>query len=549
MANWQTYYQQDYSGGLHDTASPLEIAVNEASKLRNWDITYQGQLVRRDGLTLLGNKISNNPILSGAAFIRTLGVDLLITESTNLWFLNGSSFSQLADNLVAEPVWFENVEVYEKIFLSSENNPLSFWDRVSTTVDMALTDIAASTLTTVPHGNVVVWYKNHLFTLNNVNVGGVKYANSLYWANIGDPTLATSWDVINNTFQAPGDGRLITAVPLGDQLILFKERAIQYLTGWGNNSWQITESSSDVSSLDERIGCPAVRGAVRVGNEVWFVDQEANIRRIYQTDFNALRRDIISTKIQGTLSGINKSQLSKCVAWSNNQKVYFAFPNGTDTSNSILCVFDLIASKRTTQNPYAPLYEEAWTTITGWFPSVIFDYPTSTTPDLIIGDATTGQVYKKSGLDDNGVAIDARWDGKQDFYGEENAFKTFGFGYIRGQSSGGLVPVDIWGSLDSSAGAKLGVLNLQTGGSKLGPTGQFLLGPTGKNQLGGAAQNEQKFFFSSGGAHAYNGATVPSVGGSSCVGKSVLMSIRHNIAGQKPTVNGYSVHFRDRTLR
>jgi len=47
-------YYNDYSGGLNDTAHQREIKRNEASLLRNWDITYKASLKRRTGLTNVG---------------------------------------------------------------------------------------------------------------------------------------------------------------------------------------------------------------------------------------------------------------------------------------------------------------------------------------------------------------------------------------------------------------------------------------------------------------------------------------------------------------
>ena len=51
------FYYDDYSGGLNDTANQRRIKANEASLLRNWDITFKGSLKRRDGLTETGRYI------------------------------------------------------------------------------------------------------------------------------------------------------------------------------------------------------------------------------------------------------------------------------------------------------------------------------------------------------------------------------------------------------------------------------------------------------------------------------------------------------------
>ena len=523
---YDTYYHQDYSAGLNDTASPIDIAPSEASVLRNWDITHIGKLIRRDGLIQVGNTISANPITGLGSYIRDSGKDILCTESTNLYYLNGTTWTKLQNTLTSEKLWFENVQALSKVFMSSENNLLQSWDRSSATLNTCITQQATGN----PHGNVIRWHKNHMFTLNNANVSGTKYPNRIYWSALGDPTI---WDNVNNYTEVPGNGRVITAVDLGDNLVIFKERSIQYLSGWGDNSWKITGSTSNYANVDEQVGCIAPRGACRVGNEIWFVDELGQIRRLYQTDFDPLRKDIISKKIQTTLSGLNRTQISQALAWSWNNKVYFAFPNGTDTHNSILCVFDLIAAQRITQSPYFP--QEAWTTYTGLTPNVFEDYLTNTTPDLYIGDATTGKVYIHSGNDDNGVAIDAVWEGKDDGYGHVDRYKRYAYGYITAQSGQSGVLVGLYASVDSTGYANINTLDLTGKGSRLGPTGSFRLGPTGKAMLGGSTKNQTKYYFTAGGGN-------PS-------GETLRMSIRHKVVGQKPTVNTFTVNYKLRDLR
>jgi hypothetical protein len=299
-----------------------------------------------------------------------------------------------------------------------------------------------------------------------------------------------------------------------------------FLSGWGDSDWRITASASNVANIDEAVGCLAPNGVTRVGNELWFIDDEGMIRRLYQTDFDAFRKDIISTKIQGTLSGLNKSQIARTVAWTYNDKVYFAIPTGSNAYNSLVLVYDLIASKRTG--------EEAWTTYTGWTISAATAYPTAQAVDLYLADDTDGKVYKHSTYSDNGVAIDSRWDGKDDDYDKPEAYKRLRFGYITGTASTD-INVAVHASVDSAAFADLGDLNLADDGTALGPTGPATTGPTGTWLLGGNSKGNLKFYFTDGGGTAS--------------GKSVKMSIRHATDAEDPVVNTYSVHFKQRGVR
>jgi len=522
----KTYDKKDYSGGLNSTASLREIAPNEATVLQNWDITYQGQLRQRAGLIKLGNT-GLKPITGLGAYIRDSGADVLRSQGSNIEFLAGNTWQALLTTYAGtNPVWFENVQALNRIYITNPNNGLMYWDRASTTPGSALTVVGSSP----PHGQKAVWFKNYMFHLNNVMVGSTLYPDTLFWSNIGDPD---TYDTTNNKADIPGDGRLINAIPMGTSLVLFKERSIQYLTGYGNTDWQITGSLSSYDSLSEEVGSVSPRGATSVGDEVWFIDNQARIRRITRTDQDAFRHDVISKKIQASLDGINKAQLASAVAWSWNNKVYFAVPNGTDIVTSIVFVFDILASRRISQNPYFP--EEAWTTYTGWKVSSVIAYPSNLTMDLYLGDAVVGNVYKHGGTDDNGVAIDSIFEDINSDFGAPDQYKNYLNGRITGEANTGNSNVYMDTSIDGLPYVNIGSLNLLTGGSRVGPTGDARCGPTGSAVCGGSVLNELRYVYNANSQYP--------------LGKRVRHRIRHNDLGQQPAVNSFTSNFRARALR
>lgn len=529
---YQPYYQDDYSGGLNDTNSAVEINRNEASVLRNWDITAKGRLVRRPGTTQVGGTIHNtNPITGMGGFHRNGSAkDILATVTTSLYYLNSTTWTAIKNNLTNTSglrFWFTNVQTKGKIYFGNEDNQFSYWDRTDTTLNTCIDVLLEAD---VPHGNVSVWHKNHMFQLNNVNLAGTKYANRVYFSNIGDPETYTH---ATDFFEVPGSGAVITAIDVGNYLAIFKERSIQILSGWGSASWVLTTSSSNVENLSEQVGISGIYAATRVGDEVWFMDDEGQIRRLYRTNEDNFRTDIVCTKVQTTLSGMNRTRLDLVSSYSHDNKVHFALPMGTDTFTSTELVFDIIAAKREAE---AGRKAEAWTTYTGHVPAMYIDYPTSSgAPDLIWGGSNTGKVFKRLGTDDGGVAVDARWDGKQDYFDKQSMYKRYFFGKIRGTATSGSASVGIYASVDSAAYALVGTLSLQSTGSMLGPTGSFLLGPTGNCRLGGASEAEEAYLFTN--------------GGGSASGRSRTMSIRHATAGQQPTVGTFTDHYRDRVIR
>jgi len=522
-----TYQHQDYSAGLNDTDDPSEIDRNQASLLRNWTVRERGKLVRRDGLTKVGSTLSGT-IRGLHAYLQSDGdKDLLVMDDTSLKYLNSTTFDTLNTGFDGTNDYtFANVNMTNRVYFGNQDNEIHYWDRVSTTLNASLTSLGAS----VPHGNIMLWFKNHMFQLNNVTLSSTAYPDRLYWSALSDPD---TWDTTNDFIPFPNGGRLITMAPLGeDALVIFQERAVRFLSGYGDTEWRVTASANNLANIDESVGTISPKGVVNVGNEVWFIDDEANIRRITQTDFNTLRSDIICTNIQGTLSGINKSQLEKAVAWVHNDYVLFAVPNGSDTDNSLVLVFDIIAAKR---NAASGGKLESWTTFTGWNPSFFMAYPTSTTPDMLFADSVNKKIYKWAGTDDDGVVIDARWDSKKDDFKYPERYKRYRFGYLRGAGTTGDIDVGFYAGVDDDTMLFLGNLNLQISGSTLGPTGTDTLGPTGNFTLGGAQDGELKFYYDR--------------TGGVCTGKSVQHSIRHAVVSEQPEINGFTSHYKLRSLR
>lgn len=525
-----SYYKADYSGGLNSTASLREIAPNEATALQNFDITYQGQLRQRNGLTLMGN-VPNAPCTGLAAFIRDTGLDMLRTHGGTLEYLAGTMWQPLANTLVVgNPFWMENVQIKGKLYLCNTDNVLQFWDRSSTTLNSAL-GTPTNSGNPVPHGNVMRWFNNFMFMLNKVKVGSTLYTEDIFWSALGNPDV---WNTTTDHTTVPGDGQLITAVPLGDNLVLFKERSIQYLTGFSDNSFAIVSNASSYASAAEEVGCVAPRGACQVGNEVWFIDNEANIRRITRTDFDAFRHEIVSTKIRASLDKINKGQIQQALMWVWDNKVYCAVPNGTDLVSSIVFVFDLIASRRGMQSPYS-FPPEAWTTYTGWNPSMAMAYPTNVTMDLYLGDAITGAVYKHAGVDDNGVAVNAVYEDANTDYQLPFIFKNYVLGYLSADSQTGDTSINMDTSIDGSPYVNQGVLTISATGTRCGPTGSARCGPTGNARCGGSAQGLLRFFYN-------NSGQLP-------LGRLIRHRITHNKLGQQPAINAYSSQYRPRAMR
>lgn len=517
MSNFDTYRQKSYDGGLNNTASRRDIDRDQASVLENWDITFKGRLKSRKGLTQVGDTQSGT-IYGAGVYKKANGTNyLVINEGTNVKYLNGASFSAVGTTSTVssgQKMSFANVLVEDKIYMSSEDNGLLAWDGGAG----GLSAIASSI-----SGNVILWYQNHLFHINNVNVSSTKYSNRIYWSDFGDPEAYTT---ASSFINLPGEGKAVTINILGDRLVIFKENSYMFLEGYGSSSWVLSASQTSIVNTDSSIGCVAPRGTVRVGaNELWFIDNQGQIRKLAQTDYG-YSSTVMSNNIQGTINSLDLGKLNNTVAWYDDDKIYFAVTTSGSTVNDLVLVFDRKASKRNGNN-------EAWTTYTGWTVNDLVSYGSSINPTLYVIGATSKKVYSHTSGADDSVAIDCQWDSKNDDYDMPERFKKYAYGYIYSQAQGA-ENITIHAAVDGSTFSQVDSFSLDSTGTPLGPTGNATMGPTGSFILGGGSDLEEKYYFHD--------------GGGAITGKTVIMSIRASV-DQQIYVDTFTNHFLVRSLK
>ena len=152
MANVSTSNPIDYSGGLNTSSSKREIERNEASLIRNWDITSKGQLVRREGLTQKGDTLSGE-IDSLHYYSRgNAGKDLVLIESGSLRYLNSTTWDELDDGFTSGlKTDMETCPINNKLYITNQTDTIHTWDRGSVVKNSCLTDLGAA----VPHLSLI----------------------------------------------------------------------------------------------------------------------------------------------------------------------------------------------------------------------------------------------------------------------------------------------------------------------------------------------------------------------------------------------------------
>jgi hypothetical protein len=187
-----------------------------------------------------------------------------------------------------------------------------------------------------------------------------------------------------------GNGEEVTChIPFLGDLVVFKKTSIHLLRGTTMDDFRADE-------LDSRVGCVGPRAACVHGLKVYHVATDG----LYE--FNGLRSINISSKkiFNFWRNNVNQTYLHKAVVKVWDGLVWVAFPEGSSTVNNSVLICDPEGNKFW-------LYRN----ING---AVLEIFDDGTGEKFYSGDSTpTGFVRQQDvGSDDDGVAIEAWWEGQ-----------------------------------------------------------------------------------------------------------------------------------------
>lgn len=439
--------------GMNNTKSPIELGSFEAENIENWLIRYQGKLVRRNGLTLLGNDTGSNKVLglthyiSGAtkAQIRVVTTQLEVLSAGTWSAMSGAGATGLTTGLDMN-FCFANGYLYG----------FNGTDTVRKANNTTVTTVAG-----IPVGKFAVWFRNYMF------VGGVAaYPNRIYFSNLGDPETFSADDYID---VEPGDGDELTGLISNspDKLTITKKYSVHYLTGAGTNTFAVYVVTRD-------FGIASHRSLVPVGQDVWGINSEGRIVSIYRNQYGLLSgKDMSSEFIEETINGLNMSGLNKVCAATLDGYILFAVPVGASTYNNLVLVYDVDAP--------VPASMSKWVTFTGWSPSVFDVYSPAGIDILYMGEGQAdSKCYSWAGNTDNGTVITATWEGPEMEFESEGSLKRHRQIKIWGEALGNF-DLSVYASLDNATYTDIGNLNLSaTGGTwNTSVWGSFLWGAIG----------------------------------------------------------------------
>lgn len=187
-----------------------------------------------------------------------------------------------------------------------------------------------------------------------------------------------------------GDGEEITChIPFLGDLVVFKKTSVHLLKG-------VTMDDFRADELDSRVGCVGPRAACVYGLKVYHVATDG----LYE--FNGLRSNNVSSKkiFNFWRNSVGQTYLSGAVVKCWDGLIWVAFPEGSSTTNNAVLICD-------------PEGEKFWL-YRGINAAVLEIFDDGTGEKFYSGDSTsTGFVRQQDvGSDDDGVAIEAWWEGQ-----------------------------------------------------------------------------------------------------------------------------------------
>jgi hypothetical protein len=399
-------FEHKYFYSIVDRDDAQSIPDYFAANIENFLIRNRGQLEMRGGITARGTNPAKT-ILGACAYIKSNGSKKLVRVIDGAG--NTAKFQYSDDGVTWTDITGGGSKTTAARWaLVQANDNLYGVNGTDTAVKYDGTTM--STVAAIPQGTAIEWWKNHLWVFANPTI-----KDRLYYSDPSTPETfgGSSFLNINLGDISRGIGLRGTAGSTG-RLYVGKERSVWYITGTSSSDWA-------VQPLTYEHGVASHDSMVQLKNEVWCVDLEGNVRQLYRTQFDVPLSNLASKDISMTTAGLNKAQLSKaqCVFYDNYLMVFV--PNGVDSYNSLVMVFDTLANEK----------KGGWIKFTNWNISYGVVFNESNTPKLFLFDSRTnnGQAYEWTGTSDNGSAIIAKYETKIYDFGYSDQEKRFKFSY------------------------------------------------------------------------------------------------------------------------
>lgn len=343
-----------------------------------------GEIDKRTGYSIIGSDLAlSAPCqgLKGGQFANGTKVIAAVFNGS-IYYWNGSGSFALATSgsgVLATTGLVDIVVAQDKFY---------FFDGAHTVPRMDSSN-TVTTISSIPKGKYAFWFHNQL------HVGGISGSpNTLASSDISAPETFGSGNSSSLDIN-PNDGDYITGLgTFSDSLIVFKRVTVWTLSGFGTTALTV----DDIRSQTAGFGTLAHKSIINIGNALLYLGYRGDkpiIRALTRTVYGTLvDGGTVSDDIEGTMGGLNITQLGNCCAAFDGKFAWFALANGSSASNNIVLVYNTI--------------EKGWTRQTGINASAIDIFTISNKAQMYFGESgNSSKVYLfDGGTSDNGANID-----------------------------------------------------------------------------------------------------------------------------------------------
>lgn len=436
-----------YFVGYNDTEPPENLPPGYLADAVNC-FCRTGAIEKRMGYTMVGSDLGSN------ACQGIKGVQFADGTKEVLGIFNGLIYKWTGSGSWASLSGSYTLATSGLIDIVVANNAVYFFDGTNTVPKYNATTV--STVAAIPLGKYARWFHNQM------HVAGIAATpNRLKSSEIGDPETYTGGNSSSLDVN-PNDGDIITGLSeLNNELMVFKRNRVWSMSGFGT-------AALTLSNLNERlnsIGTLSHFSIVNTGKDLLytgFLGDKPVIRSLQITRFGTILDDgIISTDIEGTLGGINKSKLDISSGIFDGRYAWFAFANSSSTYNNLAVTYDTQGVRDVNGKN-----RKGWTRHTGINAASFDSFAVGTQPQLYFGEASAdskGYVFDTS-TSDNGTAISFSVTSRRYEGGNMDIRKKFKYLTVWAEESGDY-NVTIDKSVDGFGFDNLGTLNLGGSGS------------------------------------------------------------------------------------
>ena len=257
---------EDFTGGLNLDANIFQLKKNQTNDLLNVDINPKGGVSQRYGIDRF-NTSAVGSLSAGNFFATRLHPwqgatrQLVLAANNKVYYATNSNFTSIkiggvdivTDNVYGASFSSWNTSATPSLYIiRGEGYPVSKWDGTTcTTLTVSATgawqeDLTNPNGTHAPKGQFVSTHVDRLWVANT-SENGISYPNRVRFSHALFPESWRSGDYID--LPAGGD-KIVSIVPYGGHLLVFKKNAVFAIYGYSEDTFQVVELSRSLGAIN-----------------------------------------------------------------------------------------------------------------------------------------------------------------------------------------------------------------------------------------------------------------------------------------------------------